>query len=302
MLSRQYIETLAREAGFDLCGVARVRSLDEQKERFARWLGSGYDSRLEYMSRNFDKRFDPSRLVEGARTVIVCAVSYKSDASMREFAPDEPLIASYALARDYHPTIKAMLGGMLEKLAEAEPGIKGRAFCDTAPLLEKAWAIEAGIGWPGKNALIISPELGSFILLGELVIDREADSYSEPFSGDKCGACRRCMEGCPNGAIVEAHVVDTNRCISRLSVEKMDGQPSEYGLHGWIFGCDVCQRVCPWNLKSPPGSNQAFAPVVDPSMLTREFWQNVSEEEFDELFSRTPLQRRGYDQIKERIK
>ena len=421
MVSREYIVDAAREAGFDLCGVARVRVLEEHKAPFARWLEAGYDSRMGYMSRNFERRFDPAALVEGARTVVVCAVSYKSAASLREPATAaaehfvcagpsqmrQPLVSSYALARDYHPTIKGMLERVLEKIREVEPGVSGRAFCDTAPLLEKAWAVEAGIGWQGNNGLVINPRLGSFILLGELVIDAEVESYSEScgvgyvggesvdkgrdseergdrercgrslgeggggaFGEGRCGDCRLCIDHCPTGAIVASRVIDTNRCISRLTVEAPienatspasvgGGRSSRPGLtacasqalavpsaaanplpptptgatgaqsvparveakrlagrsvqpvaqhatppalHGWIFGCDICQRVCPWNRHAPDHTNPAFDPVIDAGELTPEFWRSLTRERFDELFGQTPLARRGYDRIMEKIR
>lgn len=435
MITKDYIVDAAREAGFDLCGVARARELAEYRGPFARWLEAGYHSTLGYMARNIDKRFDPAVLAEGAqaggasagasggaragrasagksstgrgfraRTVVVCAVSYKSAAALGQpgalvgeaFASagtahhceagqslalecepldsqpisevglpvgspadpplsavglsvgspvDPPKVAAYALARDYHPTIKGMLEQVLDRIREAAPGVSGRCFCDTAPLLEKAWAVEAGLGWQGCNALVINPQFGSFILLGELVIDAEVESYSEPFRGDRCGECRLCIDHCPNGAIVSPRVVDTNRCISRLTVEAPgEGRKSETpgvglaeaerpgagsagaerlgapeggsgapgaggtvgashtALHGWIFGCDICQGVCPWNQRSPVHTNPAFDPVIDPRELTREFWLSLSRERFEQIFRQTPLARRGYDQIIEKIK
>lgn len=301
MVKKEHIERLAREAGFDLCGVARVRQLGEWREPFAGWLQKGYHSQMEYMTRHFDKRFDPSQLMAGATTVIVCAVSYKTDASLREFTPGERLISSYALAKDYHLTIKTMLGQMLEKLREIYPEVGGRTFCDTAPILEKAWAVEAGIGWQGKNGLLINPKFGSFILLGELVIDYTVDEYSQPFAENHCGSCMECMERCPNGAIVAPRVIDTNLCISRLSIEKTESPASAEQLHGWIFGCDICQRVCPWNVRAQHGSNPEFQPVIDPSQLTSEFWHGLTRERFDEIFAATPLSRRGFDEIKRRL-
>jgi epoxyqueuosine reductase len=307
MISRAQIECLAREAGFDLCGVARARKLAEQRDRFADWLSRGYDSRMGYLSRNFDRRFDPAQLVEGARTVIVCAVSCKNAASMRNFTAGEPLVASYALCRDYHHTIRDMLGRILAGLQAIDPELKGRAFCDAAPMLEKAWAVEAGLGWQGCNGLIINPQFGSFILLGELVTDRDADSYSEPFTDMRCGDCSRCMEACPNGAIVEPRIVNTSRCISRLTIERSEkatgrNNAAAQNLHDWLFGCDLCQRVCPYNRHAPQSRHPAFAPVADPSTLTREFWQTLTKERFAELFADTPLMRRGYAEIVERIK
>jgi len=326
MISKAYIEQAAREVGFDLCGVAHVRELTERKAPFARWLEAGYDSGLGYMSRNFDKRFDPAALVEGARTVVVCAVSYKT--SVDELPQGWPQVSSYALARDYHPTIKGMLAALLERVRAVEPAASGRGFCDMAPLLEKAWAVEAGLGWQGKNALVINPRLGSFILLGELVMDIEVESFSEPFTEERCRDCRLCMDACPIGAIVAQQVIDTSRCISRLTVERplevtvpapagaengtasacearreaRSPRPAAPALHNHLFGCDICQRVCPWNHHAPDHTNPAFDPVIDPAELTLDFWHSLTRERFDEIFGQTPLARRGYDAIMEKIR
>lgn len=260
------------------------------------------DSGMEYMRRNREKRLDPGTLVEGAQTVIVCAVNYKNPAW--EQAGRTMKIASYSYAPDYHTLIKGMLGTMFEGLAAEYPGVRGRSFCDTAPVLEKAWAVEAGLGWMGKNSLLITPQYGSFVLLGELVIDAECDVYDRPYAGDGCGSCTRCIDICPGGAIRSPRVVDTGRCIARLLNERMaEGMAilPETILHGWLQGCDECQSCCPHNHKTPFYANPAFAPVIDPALTTPEFWSALSESEFHRIFGGTPLARTGFEVIKSRV-
>lgn len=352
------------DAGFSLCEIARVRTLSEHEPFLEEWLRRGYESEMEYMRRNPEKRLDPRLLVEGAKTVVVCAVNYKNTAWNQTALGRSPMIASYAYARDYHATIKGMLSEVLARVRETYPAINGRYFTDSAPLLEKAWAVEAGLGWTGKNSLLVTPRYGSFVLLGELVLDVECDKYDVPYSGEKCadltegcegaderygdsgkgrgrfgekfgdyeteygdckedrgsfgdgcGTCTRCIDSCPTGAIRAPGVIDTRRCISRLTIERLPegvdiaenslskgaGVASD-ALHGWIFGCDECQSCCPRNARSPLSADPRFAPVIDPRETTQDFWQNLSEEEFDRIFGETPLARSGYAAVRSRIK
>ncbi len=306
VIHREKIKEYAAKAGFDLCGVARVRSLDEQKAWFGEWLTGGYHGDMEYMRRNIDRRFDPAQLIEGARTVICCAVSYNHGLHRQVealAAAGVPRIASYAFAPDYHTVIKGMLGQLFEALHRDDPAVEGRCFVDTAPLLEKAWAVEAGLGWSGRNSLLITPGFGSFVLLGEIVTTAGADSYDRPYTEDGCGACRRCEAGCPSGALHRPHMIDGRRCISRLTVERIAGGGTDAArLHGWVFGCDACQTVCPYNRHPQPGRYEGLRPIVDPAELTAEFWLDMSEGEFAERFGHTPLTRCGLARIQERIR
>lgn len=296
MLSFRNIKNRAADVGFDLCGVARCRHLAANEAWFRDWLHKGYQSSLGYMERNVEKRFDPQRLVEEARTAIVCAVSYKNRFS-DGYPPDcRTKVASYACNKDYHTTLRTMLRQLFDALREDHPELAGRAFVDTAPLAEKQLAVEAGLGWIGRQSLLITPQYGSFVVLGELLLCEEADAYDAPFEGSRCGSCRACMEHCPTGAIVAPRVIDTHRCISCHTIEQEP--PTQVDLHGWIFGCDACQSCCPYNRQAPQHTHPAFDPVFDPLALPPEAWQTMTDEEFAERMGETPLTRSGLARIR----
>ncbi len=293
MISAEKIRRIARAEGFSLCGIARAEVLTEHEGPLHRWLDEGMDGGMEYMRRAPGKRLDPGALVDGARTVVVCAVNYKNAAWNQN---ETPRIASYAYLRDYHVTIKTMLQSVLVQLSEA----RGRAFCDTAPILEKAWAVRAGLGWTGKNSLLVTPDYGSFVLLGLLVLDAECDAYDTPVA-DRCGTCTRCIDACPVRAITEPHVIDARRCIARLTLERQSGaeqgtDENQKRTHPWLAGCDECQSCCPYNVDTPLATDPRFAPVI-PAPAPGDFWRNLTREQFDNLLSETPLARRGYDSL-----
>ena len=220
MIPRNLIINAALEEGFDLVGVVPAEAMPAERNRFSEWLLQGSHSSLSYLERNVEKRFDPSLLVEGCRSVVVCAVSYLSPYS-RGYAEDcRTKIASYALARDYHVTIKTMLGRVAQRLAEYAPEIRFRAFTDSAPVAEKSLAVRAGLGWIGRNTLVVNPRLGSMMHLGELFISEDVDDYDTPMTGVGCGTCRRCVEACPNGAISDDRTINTHRCISCRTIER----------------------------------------------------------------------------------
>jgi epoxyqueuosine reductase len=251
--------------------------------------------------RNYlDKRFDVRQLVEGAKTVVVCAVSYKSEISGGYDESDSCKIASYACNRDYHKILKKMLQSLLRELQTQYPQLQGRAFVDSAPLLEKQYAVEAGLGWIGRQSLLITPEYGSYVLLGELVLDMEADAYDAPYEGVGCGECRRCMDACPTSAIVAPMTIDTAKCISCRTIES--DNDTNIDLHGWIFGCEECQNCCPYNRQAAMHRNSSFNPLFDPREISAEEWLTMSEEEFLARFGTTPLKRSGVERIKKNIK
>ena len=300
MLDHRNIKRLAAGEGFDLCGIAPCRHLAENEARFREGLAAGYQSSLDYLERNADKRFDPRRLVERARTAVVCAVAYKNRASEGYPPGCRTRIASYACAADYHTTIRDRLRRMLAALKAAHPALEGRVFVDTAPLCEKQLAVEAGLGWIGRQSLLVTPQYGSFVLLGELILTDEADAYDAPFEGEGCGRCRRCLESCPTGALVRSRMLDTGRCIACHTIEKEPG--TEVDLHGWIFGCDACQSCCPHNLRAPLHRNPAFDPLFDPLAMDEAAWLALDEARFGELFGRTPLTRSGLRRIQRNIR
>lgn len=299
MLSYSRIKKLAVGAGFDLCGIAPCRHFEQNEERFREWLARGYGSSLEYLHRNAEKRFDPRLLVEGARTAVVCAAAYKNRIGEGYPPAHRTKVASYACAADYHTTIRQMLRHLLDQLRSEFPGTGGRAFVDTAPLAEKALAVEAGLGWIGRQSLLVTPRYGSYVLLGELLLTETCDRYDTPFEGSRCGRCRNCIESCPTGAIVAPQVIDTGRCISCHTIEK---EPeTAIGLDGWIFGCDRCQSCCPYNQKAPMHTHPAFDPLFDPLALGPDAWRTMDEPAFRERFGQTPLTRSGLDRIRRNI-
>ena len=295
MFDLTQIKALAHEVGFDLCGVAQCRVLEQDRRFFEGWIEEGYASSLDYLKRNIACRADARMLVEGAKSVIVCAVSYKNRVS--DGYPDghRAKVASYACTTDYHTTIKTMLFELCKRLKALDADLSARCFVDSAPIFEKRYAVEAGLGWIGRQSLLVTPEYGSFVLLGEIVMTAECDKYDSPLKVVGCGECRRCVEACPNGAIKERHI-DTSRCIPCATIER-EREGAELPLNGWIFGCDECQSVCPYNRKAPYAKNEKFAPVFNPLELSSQDWLSLSESEFAEKYSATPLSRAGLERI-----
>ena len=298
MLYKEHIKRLAREVGFDLCGVVRCGNFVEDGEFLRHWLDCGYGSSLDYMGRNVEKRIDTSLLVEGAKSVVVCALSYKNEISEGYPPHSQAKIASYACMEDYHLSVKRLLRTLFERLRESAPSLQGRLFTDSAPLFEKRYAVEAGLGWIGRQSLLVTPEYGTFVVLGEMVLCSECDSYDEPYVGVGCGECRRCVEACPNGAVHEGHI-DTRLCISRATIERE--WSVETPTHGWIFGCDECQSCCPYNRRAPRATNPVVAPLFDPRDMGVEQWREMSEEEFKSRFAQTPMSRTLLERVKKML-
>ncbi len=242
-------------------------------------------------------RFNPANLMESTRAVVVCALNYKNSYSLDPQGFSRPRIASYALAPDYHKVVRKMLKSLLRELQVSNPALRGRSCVDTAPLLEKQLAYEAGLGWIGRQSLLVTPQFGSFVVLGVLLLDQEVDAIDSPFEGEGCGQCRRCVDACPTKAILPTRMIDTRRCISAQSVEC--SEPQIDNLHGWIFGCEECQSCCPYNRATPMAAATVIAPILTPP--TAEQWGAMSSDEFLKIAGATPLRRGGIERIERNL-
>lgn len=289
-------EEVAAEAvalGFAACGVAPVTDLRKEGERLDAWLESGKEAGMAYMARNREKRRNPELLVEGARSVVVTLTNYYAPALA--VSPEVPVVARYAYGRDYHGAVKERLFQLFAFLREREGRpLRGRVFVDSAPVFEREWARRAGLGWIGRNTLLIHPRWGSFCFVGVIVSDFEPESYSEPWTAGRCGTCHRCLDACPTGAL-KPYSVDANKCVSYNTIERKEPIPEEVRVKmgNRFFGCDACQEVCPWNRRAVPHCDAAFRPNEWLRRMTREDWMRLDEATFQERFSDSPLLRPG---------
>lgn len=288
---KEKIRTLAQEIGFLECGFTSTIELTEEIPHLKQWLNNGFHSSMQYMENHFEKRVNTSLLVEGSKTVISLLYNYYPEKLQRK---DAPQIAKYAYGKDYHFIFKEKLNTFLERINNEITPISGRVFTDSAPLLERPLAQKAGLGWRGRNSLLVSPKHGSFFFIGEVVVDLELEP-DEPFEKNYCGNCRKCLESCPTSAIVEDGVIDSNRCLSFWTIEHNDSFNEDTpDLHNRMYGCDICQDVCPWNKKSKPHSEPEFNPHERLLTMTSDEWNNLSEEEFREIFRKSAVKRTKY--------
>jgi epoxyqueuosine reductase len=293
------IKAEAYRLGFSACGIARAIPLDCESENLGKWLDSKYNGEMKYMENHFDMRLSPALLVEGAKSVISLAYNYYSS---KKQAANAPIISKYAYGTDYHTVLREKLNLLLDCIRRERKSVEGRAFVDSAPILEKSWAQRSGIGWRGKNSNIIITDKGSFHFLAELIVNIELE-YDSPATG-KCGDCVRCIESCPTGAIVEPYTVDSRKCISYLTIELKNDIPDSHRgkLAGRVFGCDICQDVCPWNIRfATDNSEPLFTPSPDLLNKTREDWQNLDEKEFQTLFRKSAVKRTKYSGLKRNL-
>ena len=290
----QKLKDLAREIGFDAAGVAPVALLSDEVARLRGWIEAGKNAEMGYMARNLDKRENPALLVEGAESVVVTLTNYYT---ARKQAPGIPRIAKYAWGKDYHLVLKDRLWRLLGELQKMEP-VTGRCFVDSAPVLEHEWARRAGLGWQGKNTLLLNRELGSFCFIGVIVTTAVFDVYNEPFTDSYCGRCNRCVEACPTGALT-AYEVDARRCISYQTIENKGEYPEALKrlAGGRIFGCDACQEVCPWNRRAKEHRVPEFFPKPQTIGLTEQDWREMDEACFHDLFKDMPQERTGLERI-----
>ena len=288
------IKEKALELGFDFCGIAMSRSLKERESALINWCSAGMNAGMSYLSKDIEKRINPEYLVPGAKSLVVTGLSYYTEKKQRE--PGVPIISRYAFGESYHTVINRKLEKLLSFIKSVNPETQGRAFVDSAPLLEKAWAVEAGLGWQGRHSVVINKEIGSFFFIGTLIINIELD-YDKPVIEDNCGNCRLCIDLCPTGAINENHTIDARKCIANLTIENRGPIPEEIipKTGGRVYGCDRCQEVCPWNKNAKPHKTQEFVLPEEIEMMTKEDWINLSRDDFKRLFRGSAIERRKYD-------
>lgn len=295
-----YIKDEAKKLGFYEIGISKAERLTEEDDRFSKWLDNGFHGSMSYMENNFDKRLDPTQLVKGAKSVISFMFNYYTETNQSEKSRFK--VSKYAYGRDYHKVIKNKLNKLMNNINDNLHSTSGRAFVDSAPILERSWAKKSGLGWIGKNSMLINQIKGSYFFLAELIIDLELE-YDKPIS-NHCGNCTRCIDACPTNAISsEGYIVDARKCISFLTIENKNDIPEEFKdkMEDFIFGCDICQQVCPWNKFSEEHNEPDFIPKEKFLNLTENDWKNLSENEYEDLFFGTPIVRTKYSGIKRNI-
>jgi epoxyqueuosine reductase len=294
------IKTEAKNLGFLFCGISKADFLEEEAPRLETWLKQGMHGEMQYMENHFDKRLDPRLLVDGARSVISLGLNYFPSTIQAD--PLSPKISKYAYGADYHQIIKEKLKQLLAIINEKIGEVGGRAFVDSAPVLDKAWAKKAGLGWVGKNTNLISKKVGSFFFLAELIIDLDLEYDIAP-AADHCGTCTNCIDACPTGAIAAPYIVDGSKCISYLTIELKNAIPEDFKgkMDNWAFGCDVCQDVCPWNKFSVFHNEPAFNPHPELPGMSKKDWEDITEEVFQKVFKNSAVKRTKFDGLKRNI-
>ena len=289
----KWIKIQARELGFEVCGIAKAKFLEKEAPVFEKWLRAGMHGKMTYMENHFEKRLDPRKLMEGAKTVIVFLYNYFPEKILQENS--NYILSKYAYGMDYHYVIKNKLKALIALMKENIGAINARAFVDSAPVAERAWAVRAGIGWIGKNSNVILPKAGSFYFISEIITDLELE-YDQPNNNNMCGSCRKCIDTCPTKAIVAPGVIDAQKCISYLTIEYGEQIPVEYKekLNDRIFGCDICQDVCPWNRFSHAHHEPDFHPHPEIEKMIKDDWHNLSEDQFKKIFRKSAVKRTNY--------
>jgi epoxyqueuosine reductase len=300
-VNTQRIKQFSKQLGFDFCGVAKAERLDEDAKRLEQWLSKNRHGSMQYMANHFDLRVDPTQLVPGAKSVITLMLNYYPSAKQNEAAPK---ISKYAFGKDYHEVIREKLKELIQLIKETVGDVNGRGFVDSAPVLERSWAVKSGLGWVGKNGNLISKQNGSFFFIATLICDLELE-YDSPFAKDYCGSCTKCIDACPTEAILPDKVVDGSKCISYFTIELKDALIDENmkgKFENWMFGCDVCQDVCPWNRFSKSTQEQNFTPIPEILNLSTKQWEEMSEETFKQVFKHSPLKRTKFAGIQRNLK
>ncbi len=293
------IKNKARELGFSFCGISRADFLREEAEKYEAWLKENMHGKMDYMNNNIDKRLDPRLLVEGSKSIVSLLYNYYTNTKQVDI--NAPKISTYAYGKDYHKVVKKKLKSLMFFIREKIGNVEGRYFVDSAPILERAWAKKSGLGWVGKNTNLINKERGSFFFISQLIID--LDLIYDGEVTDHCGSCNKCIDACPTGAIVEPYVVDGSKCISYFTIELKDNIPDEMRgrFDNWMFGCDVCQDVCPWNKFSVLHNEQEFQPTGNLLNMSSEDWDMLNKEMFEKLFKSSAVQRTKFTGLKRNI-
>ncbi|WP_103069928.1 tRNA epoxyqueuosine(34) reductase QueG [Aquimarina sediminis] len=298
----QYTERIKSEAkrlGFLSCGVSKAEFLEQEAPRLEKWLNQNMNGQMGYMENHFDKRLDPTKLVDDSKSVVSLLLNYFPSDAQKD--PEAPKISKYAYGTDYHFVIKDKLKQLLQFIQEEIGEVQGRAFVDSAPVLDKAWAAKSGLGWIGKNSNLLTQKVGSFYFIAELIIDLELD-YDTPVT-DHCGTCTACIDACPTQAIVEPYVVDGSKCISYFTIELKEEIPNSYKdqFDNWMFGCDVCQDVCPWNRFSKPHREPLFNPKPELLEMSKKDWEEITQEVFSKVFQKSAVKRTKFSGLKRNI-
>ena len=295
----QLIKQEAKRLGFFQTGISKAEFLEDEASKLESWLEKQMNGKMAYMERYFDKRLDPRLLVPGARSVISFLLNYFPQTTQKD--PSAPKISKYAYGRDYHFVIKEKLKLLLEYIKEEIGMVNGRAFVDSAPVLDKAWAQRSGLGWIGKNTNLIQKNTGSFFFVAELIVDLELE-YDVPVM-DHCGTCTKCIDACPTDAIVSPYVVDGSKCISYYTIELKESIPNDVkgSFEGWAFGCDICQDVCPWNRFSKVTNDPALKANQEMLEMNERDWLEITEETFNKVFKNSPIKRTKYEGMKRNI-
>ncbi|MCF8275104.1 MAG: tRNA epoxyqueuosine(34) reductase QueG [Flavobacteriales bacterium] len=293
------IKQEAQRLGFLQCGISKAGFLEEEAPRLEKWLNAKMHGEMGYMANHFDKRLDPTKLVDGAKSIITVLLNYFPEQTQKD--PTAPKISKYAYGADYHHVIKGKLKELVEFINQAIGEVDGRAFVDSAPVMDKAWAAKSGLGWIGKNTNLIHPKNGSFFFIGELILDIELEP-DQPIR-DHCGTCTACIDACPTEAIVAPYVVDGSKCISYFTIELKEAIPNAMKgqFDDWAFGCDVCQDVCPWNRFSKPHSEPQFNPHPDMLDMTKRDWEELTEDVFKKVFQKSAIKRTKFEGLKRNI-
>jgi len=294
----QMIKTEALRLGFLSCGISKADFLEDESPKLEEWLKNDFHGEMKYMENHFDKRLDPRLLVDGAKSVISLSYNYYPEEYQRE---DSYKIAKYAYGQDYHHVIKAKLKELSVFIQEQIGEVQGRAFVDSAPVMERAWAKKAGIGWEGKHSLILQKQQGSFFFLSELVVDLELE-YDTAMT-DHCGTCTKCIDACPTEAILPNNTVDGSKCISYFTIELKESIPNDFKgeFDDWMFGCDICQDVCPWNRFSVPHNEPLFTPKSELLRMNKRDWEEITKEVFGKVFQKSAVKRTKFTGLQRNI-